>query len=231
MKRFLSGLVRTAVVASIATAFATSSALTARAASVTLDGVPVSSVQSEAGHLLIPFRAPMQHIGAVVNYSKPTATASMGGHQLVTIHTGNTAASIRGNPTVLSVAPALIHGMAYVPVDALHGICGAHVVYGIGGQSATVTNCTLVGLNRIAATLPQPAAVPVPAAPAAPNFWPWLIGLLILAALIGLIAWLLSRRQREIVTTNVYSQTGRVAGETTPGAPPVRGPDDPTRRP
>ena len=174
----------------------------------------------------------MEHIGAVVDYNKPTATATMGGTQLVTINTGDTNATIRSKPTQLSVAPELINGMAFVPVDMLAGICGARVNYSADRQSATVTGCTLAGLNAAASALPGPAPV---AATARPNFWPWLIGLLILAALIGLIAWLLRRREREIVTTNVYSQSGRVAGETTPGAPrtgpgTVRRPDDTTPR-
>jgi hypothetical protein len=236
MKRFLSGWVCALGSVSIAlVAIATPQA--ALAATVTLDGQPVTSVISHAGNLLIPFRAPMERIGATVDYNKPTATATLPhGQQLVTVSTGDTNATIRGNPRVLSIAPSLINGETYVPVDVLSSICGAHVAYSADRQSATVTGCTLAGLN--AAALHAPAvnapAIPPVAAPAAPNLWPWIIGLLILLALLGLIAWLLSRR-KTIVTTNVYSQTGRVAGETTPGAPrttPARGTlDDPKTRP
>jgi hypothetical protein len=230
MKRFLTASARAGVVGLAASAALTFTTLVAQAQTVTLDGTSVPSVVSRAGSLLIPFRAPMERLGATVDYNKPTATATMGGQQLVTINTGDTSATIRGNPTTLRVAPALIDGNAYVPVDVLSAICGARVTYSPNRQSATVNGCTLAGLNAAASALPAPAAAPA----AAPNFWPWLIGLILLALLIALIAWLLRRREKEVVTTNVYSQTGRVAGETTPGAPrtpPTTGrrPDDTTR--
>lgn len=229
MKRFLSGSICAIVSVSFAIAAVISTPNAAIAATVTLDGQPVSSVVSHAGSLLIPFRAPMEHIGATVDYNRPTSTASMGGQQLVTVNNGDTSATIRGNPRQLPVAPSLINGLTYVPVDVLSAICGAQVVYSADRQSATVNNCTLAGVNAAAA---QPAVPPV-AAPAAPNFWPWLIGLLILLALLGLIAWMLSRR-KTVLTTNVYSQTGRVAPETTPGAPSTTTRttlDDPKNRP
>lgn len=234
MKRFLSRSVCAAISASIAVAAAISPPRAAIAAMVTLDGQPVTGVVARAGNLLIPFRAPMEHIGATVNYDKPNATANMAGQQLVRITTGDTNASIRGTPRVLTVAPALVNGVEYVPVNVLTGICGATVAYSGDRQSATITHCTLAGLNRVALAAPSIAAPAVPVAAPSFNFWPWLIGLLCLLALLALIAWWLNRRQRTILTTNIYSQTGRVAGETTPGAPPTTGRgiiDDPKSRP
>jgi hypothetical protein len=234
MKRFLSGSVCAAVSASIAVAAAISVPRAAIAQTVTIDGQPVSGAVARAGNLMIPFRAPMEHIGATVNYDKPTATASMGGQQLVQITTGDTNATIRGNPRLLATAPQLVNGVEYVPVNVLSGICGATVAYSGDRRTATITHCTLAGLNRVALAAPSIAAPAVPPV-AAPSFnWlPWLIGLLCLLALLALIAWYLNRRQRTVLTTNVYSQTGRVAPETTPGAPPTGRSviDDPKTRP
>ncbi len=180
----------------------------ASAQSVTLDGQPVSGVAMHNGVLLVPFRAPMESVGATVDWNNPTATASLHGQQLVTVTVGSRNEVVKGTTHTLPVAPQLVHNLSYVPVDALAAICGARVVYSSDRRSATVTNCNLVGINRVAAAAPValPTAVPVPLAAAPPpapsfNWLPWLIGLLILGAL---ALWLLNR-QRTVYSTNVTS--------------------------
>jgi Copper amine oxidase N-terminal domain len=170
------------------------------AATVTLDGQPVTPVYQRAGHLLIPFRAPMEAIGATVDWNSPTATASLNGAQLVTVNMGSTSALIKGTTRPLSVAPELIGGNAYVPVEALADICGAQVTYAADQNSAIVTGCTLANINTI--------ATPTPSF----NLWPWLIGLL--AVLGGLWLWARNRATKTVYTTNPYSDRAPPASTT-----------------
>ena len=165
--------------------------LSARAATVTLDGQPVTPVFQRNGHLLIPFRAPMERLGATVNWNSPTAAANLNGQQLVTVNIGSSNALIKGTTHPLSVAPELINGNAFVPVETLADICGAQVTYATDRNSADVTGCTLANINNIAATAPSV------------NLWPWLIGLLV--ALGALWLWMRSRT-KTVYTTNPYAE-------------------------
>ena len=128
----------------------------AAAATVTINGVPVTPVYARSGHLLVPFRKPLEQIGAKVDWQKPTATATYGGEQLVTIHIAQTRALLKGHERQLSVAPELIGGLAYVPVEALADISNAKVEYSADRQTATVTNWDLAGINAIAAIAAGP---------------------------------------------------------------------------
>jgi hypothetical protein len=103
----------------------------------------------------------------------------------------------------------LIRESAFVPVEALADMCGAKLAFSPDRQSATVTGCTLAGVNAVAAAeAPAAPAVAAPAVAIAPpqapsfNIWPWLIALLALAAL---AAFWFSRRTKTIYTTNSYS--------------------------
>lgn len=163
----------------------------AGAATVTIDGQSVTPVVQRNGHLLIPFRVPMERLGARVNWLNPTASARLHGQQLVTINVGSSNALIKGTPRTLSARPELIDGAAFVPVGTLADICGAHVVYSANHTVADVTGCNLARINAIAAGapgLPAAPAVPTPAVPPAQRsgipWWVWLIvGLGILGGL------------------------------------------------
>jgi hypothetical protein len=142
---------RSLVAAVGALAFIVAGAGAASAATVTINGTPVKPVYERSGHLLVPFRAPMEQLGAKVDWQAPTATATMNGEQLVTIHIDDSNATIKGNPRKLSVAPELIDNLAYVPVEALADISNAKVEYASDRHSATVTNWDLAGISAIAA--------------------------------------------------------------------------------
>jgi hypothetical protein len=185
-----------AAILAVATSVSTSRAFAAPATpTVTLDGRPVTPVYQRNGHLLVPFRAPMESIGATVNWSAPTATANMNGAQLVTVNIGDSNALIKGTTHQLSVAPELITNNAFVPVEALADICGAQVTYSVDRNSATIVGCTLANIDAIAATGPSF------------NIWPWLIGLLVLAG----IAWWAWNRSRTTTAyvSNAYAETAR----------------------
>ncbi|MBV9270956.1 MAG: copper amine oxidase N-terminal domain-containing protein [Candidatus Eremiobacteraeota bacterium] len=185
----------------------------ANAANVTLDGQAVTPVYARNGHLLIPFRAPMERTGAVVAWNNPVATASKNAQQLVSVTMGSTHALINGTPHTLSVAPQVINGAAFVPVEALTGICGAHVAYSADRTSATVTGCT-EHLNALAAPAPVAvSATPAPAPAPSFNWWPWLIAALVILA--GL--WALTRnRAKTVYTSNPYSDATGTRTTTTP---------------
>jgi hypothetical protein len=82
----------------------------ASAATVTIDGAPVTGVVLHEGHLLVPFRAPMQQIGATVVWtnSVQTGVASASGKELIRTKIGSKTAVINGAPKVITVAPVLI---------------------------------------------------------------------------------------------------------------------------
>jgi len=167
------------------------------APSVTIDGSAVKDVVFQGNHLLIPFRAPMERIGATVDWTAPTATASMNGQQLVTITAHSPAdpadatAIIKGDTTTLSVPAQLIGANAYVPVEALTDICGAKVDVNIGAQSASVTGCTLEGVNTVYQAAESRKG---------PGWW-WLWLLILLALL--LLAYFLWKRSQTLEAPSV----------------------------
>jgi hypothetical protein len=124
------------------------------AASVTIDGQPVSGAVSKDGHLMVPFRAPLEAIGATVAWDDATsvASASYNNAQLVTVTIGSTEATVTGTSKDLSVAPVLENHLAYIPVEMLGDISHAKVAYSADRTSATVTDWDLAGVNDIGAT-------------------------------------------------------------------------------
>ena len=124
------------------------------AASVTIDGQPVSGAVSEDGHLMVPFRAPLEAIGAKVAWDDATsiASASDATGQLVTVKIGSTEATVRASTKDLSVAPVLENHTAYIPVEMLADISHAQVAYSADRTSAAVTNWDLAGVNDSGAT-------------------------------------------------------------------------------
>ncbi len=124
----------------------------ASAASVTIDGTPVADVVAKDGHLLVPFRAPMEEIGATVDWAAPVATASMNGSQLVQITIDSKTASILNSEHTLTVAPVLVNSLAYVPPELLADISHAHVAYSPDHMTATVTDFDLEGINDVGFT-------------------------------------------------------------------------------
>ena len=123
--------------------------LAAAAESVTIDGTNVQNVVARNHHLLIPFRAPMEQLGATVQWANPTATASMNGGELMKVNVGDVNGTIQGNPHQMSVPPELIDGLAYIPVEVLGDISRATVVYSPDRTSATVTNFDLAGVESV----------------------------------------------------------------------------------
>lgn len=119
------------------------------AAGVTIDGTDVQNVVERNHHLLVPFRAPMEQLGATVTFANPTATATMNGSELVKVDIGNVDGSIQGHPHQLTVPPELVSGLAYVPVEMLGDISRATVVYSDDRTSATVTNFDLAGVEAV----------------------------------------------------------------------------------
>jgi hypothetical protein len=143
----------------IAVIFAISSVLftagVASATTVTIDGAPVTGAISKDGHILVPFRAPMESIGATVVWSDvgQTGTASYSGHELVRTVIGSPTAYIDGFPKALTVAPVLIEPqhLEYVPVEVIPQISNAVLVIGSDGDSATITNFDLAGVHAAGA--------------------------------------------------------------------------------
>jgi hypothetical protein len=127
---------------------AASSAAVASAASVTIDGQPVTDVFLKDGHLMIPFRVPLEGIGATVDWSDATniASAEYNGAQLVTVKIGSTEATVTSHPRTLRAAPVLENHLAYIPVETLQDISYASVQYAPDGQSARVSGWDLAGI-------------------------------------------------------------------------------------
>lgn len=126
----------------------------ALAASVSIDGQPVSDVVSKDGHLMVPFRAPLEAIGATVAWDDATsvASATYANAQLVTVKIGSSEATVTGTSKDLSVAPVLENHLAYIPVEMLADISHAKVAYSADRSSATVTDWDLAGVNDVGAT-------------------------------------------------------------------------------
>jgi hypothetical protein len=144
----------------------------ASAATVTIDGAPVSGVVVHEGHLMVPFRAPMQQIGATVVWTDKarTGVASASGHELIATKIGSKTAMIKGAPKVITVAPVLIEPqhLEYIPVEVLPEISAAKLTRSADKTTATITNFDLVGVNAAAAAAAAAvaAAAPAPAMPA-----------------------------------------------------------------
>jgi hypothetical protein len=121
----------------------------ARAATVTIDGAPVTGVIVHEGHILVPFRVPMESLGATVDWSDATrtGTASMSGAELVRATVGQETAYIDNNPKTLTVAPVLVSGLEYVPVEMLPEISSAKLNLSADGTTATITGFDLAGVH------------------------------------------------------------------------------------
>jgi hypothetical protein len=135
--------------------FAFFSTAIASAATVTIDGAPVTGAIIQDSHILVPFRAPMEQLGAAVVWSdtEQTGIATASGQELVRTKVGSTTASINGYPKVLSVAPVLVEPqhLEYVTVEILTEISNAQLVLAPDGSSATVTGFDLAGVNAVGA--------------------------------------------------------------------------------
>jgi hypothetical protein len=152
MRRFSSAALYCSVLAAVAVSLAASKPAPVEAAAVTIDGAHVSGVISRQGHLLVPFRAPMEQVGATVNWSDATqtGTATYSGRELVRVKVGEETAYIDGNAKSLTVAPVLISHLEYVPVEMLPQISNARIA--MSGASATITNFDLAGIDAIGAS-------------------------------------------------------------------------------
>ncbi|MGD0471795.1 MAG: stalk domain-containing protein [Candidatus Velthaea sp.] len=137
------------------------------AATVTIDGAPVTGTILHEGHLMVPFRAPMQQIGATVVWTDKvkTGVASAQGHELIRTAIGSKTVVIKGAPKVITVAPALIEPqhLEYIPVEILPQISRAKLTFSPDRKSAVITNFDLGGVAAAAAAA---AAVVAAAAPA-----------------------------------------------------------------
>jgi hypothetical protein len=144
----------------------------ASAATVTIDGAPVTGVVLHEGHLLVPFRAPMQQIGATVVWtnSVQTGVASASGKELIRTKIGSKTAVINGAPKVITVAPVLIEPqhLEYIPVEVLPEISAAKLTISADGSTATITHFDLVGVNAAGAAAAAVAAAPAASVTAAP---------------------------------------------------------------
>jgi hypothetical protein len=120
---------------------------------VTIDGAPVSGAIVKSGHILVPFRAPMEQLGATVVWTDATQTgvANLSGQEIVRAAVGSTTAYISGNAKVLDVAPVLVEPqhLEYVPVEMLPEISNAALVVAPDLSSATITNFDLAGVNAV----------------------------------------------------------------------------------
>jgi hypothetical protein len=123
----------------------------AMAATVSIDGQPVTDVVPKDGHLMVPFRAPLEALGATVAWDDASnvASATYNGAELVRVTMDSTAATVTGNPRTLSVAPVLENHVAYIPVEMLADISHATVLYSPDHQTATVTGWDLAGVNDV----------------------------------------------------------------------------------
>jgi hypothetical protein len=153
MRRFSSLAFFCSVLAAVAVSVVASKPAVAGAAVVTIDGAPVSGVISRAGHLLVPFRAPMEQVGATVDWSDATqtGTATYSGRELVRVKVGEETAYIDGNAKTLTVAPVLITHLEYVPVEMLPQISNATIAMSSDGATATITNFDLAGIDAAGA--------------------------------------------------------------------------------
>jgi hypothetical protein len=154
MRRFFSAAFSCSVLTAVAVALVASKPAPAEAAAVTIDGAPVSGVISREGHLLVPFRAPMEQVGATVDWSDATqtGTATYSGRELVRVKVGEETAYTDGNAKSLTVAPVLISHLEYVPVEMLPQISNATIAMSDGGATATITNFDLAGIDAIGAS-------------------------------------------------------------------------------
>jgi hypothetical protein len=159
------------------------------AATVTIDGAPVSGSVVRQGHILVPFRAPMQQLGATVVWSNSdqSGVASISGHELVRTTIGSAVAVINGNQKTLTVAPVLIEHLEYVPVEMLPEISHAKLALSPDGNTATITEFDLAGVNDVGSS----AAAPAPSVKTSYG-WIWLLPL---AAVIYAIAYFVIKRR------------------------------------
>lgn len=143
-------LSKAALIALASVAFTTA---TASAAVVTIDGAPVSGAVVHDGHLMVPFRVPMEQIGATVAWSDAaeTGVASVSGHELVRTLIGSNTAFIDSFPKELTAAPVLIDHVEYVPVALLPQISHARISYSDDGTSATVVGFDRAGIDAVGA--------------------------------------------------------------------------------
>ena len=121
----------------------------AQAAIVTIDGAPVTGVIVHDGHILVPFRVPMESLGATVDWSDATqtGTATVSGAELVRATVGQQTAYIDSNPKTLTVAPVLVNHLEYVPVEMLPEISSAKLDLSSDGTTATITDFDLAGVH------------------------------------------------------------------------------------
>ncbi len=156
----------------------------AGAATVTIDGAPVTGVVAKDGHLMVPFRAPLESIGAKVNWdpASSVASATYGGGDLVTVTVGSTDALVTDTPKTLTVAPVLENGYAYIPVETLADISHATVNYSADHQSATVTGWDLAGVDDVGGGGNKGVL----------GIWVWILAI---GGIIGIIAAIATGRQ------------------------------------
>jgi hypothetical protein len=120
---------------------------------VTIDGEPVTGAIVHEGHILVPFRAPMEQLGATVVWvdAARTGTATYAGQELVRAIVDSPTAYIGGYAKALTVAPLLIEPqhLEYIPVEMLPEISNAKLTVSPDGNSATITDFDLAGVNAI----------------------------------------------------------------------------------
>ena len=125
--------------------------LAAAAASIlTLNGTPVDGALNQNGHIIVPLRAPMEAVGGKVDWSDASQTGvahSPTGEELISATVGNETVLVTGNPVSVDVAPQLVNGVEYVPVEMLAEISSATVTYAPDRSSATVTGFDINGLR------------------------------------------------------------------------------------
>jgi hypothetical protein len=128
---------------------------------VTLNGAPVSGALNQNGHIIVPLRAPMEAVGGKVDWSDATQTgvaSSPAGEQLISATVGNQTVLVTGNPVQVDLAPQLVNGLEYIPVEMLAEISNADVVYSPDRSSAAITGFDLEGMraksNNLKGVLP-----------------------------------------------------------------------------
>ena len=118
---------------------------------VTLNGAPVQGALNQNGHIIVPLRAPMEAVGGHVLWSDATQTGvatGPNGDQLLSATVGNQTILITGNPVAVDLAPQLVNGLEYVPVEILGEISDATVAYAPDRSSATITGFDVNGIRE-----------------------------------------------------------------------------------
>ncbi|MBV8531714.1 MAG: copper amine oxidase N-terminal domain-containing protein [Candidatus Eremiobacteraeota bacterium] len=106
-----------------------------------------------AGRVFVPLRGIFERLGATVVYAAGTINATKAS-TTVSLHIGNTQATVNGQPQMLDVAPFIVGATTYVPLRFIAQSLGADVGY----DSST----RVVAIAVSGALPPRPPPPPMP---------------------------------------------------------------------